>query len=210
MSEIARILQRELPPDEVIYKGFPAMFCPEDTVFPIDPEPKQETTGRFNNDGDSSYTGAPRAKRQRLQGASEEHSSAEESWQRAYTTTMERPTTVMKVAMPGFISVGAHQAAISAANARTEPPPRSEKSRRTETTKRPADQKSIIGFVRSNPGTARPATAAPPPAAAAAAAAVTTTASSPGSAPETGGEGPSSWSSTSSRISCACTVSGGT
>ncbi|KAJ4293865.1 ATP-dependent DNA helicase srs2 [Collariella sp. IMI 366227] len=157
MAEIARILQRKLPPEDAIFKGLPAMFSTEDSLFPVDPEEaRQQAAGRPLING-------PRGKRPRLQGPIAGQDTGEEAqWCKDYSTTMEQSLNFTVAALPGFISVGAHQAAIAAANATVEVTQKVEKTKRS-TIKRPADQQSIMGFVRSNSGSAHPA-APPPPA----------------------------------------------
>jgi DNA helicase-2/ATP-dependent DNA helicase PcrA len=165
MSEIARILQRKLPPEEAIFKGLPVMFSPEDNLFPVDPEEaKQEMKGGFNRGEGYSSNDASRAKRPRLHGPPTGQGSGEEiPWRKDYATTMEQPSTFTVAALPGFVSVSSHQAAITAANAAVEATQKAEKIKRAATTKRPADQKSIMGFVKTNPSSARPVPTEPPP-----------------------------------------------
>ncbi|KAJ3553008.1 hypothetical protein NPX13_g10982 [Xylaria arbuscula] len=43
MSSVAKILNRELPLDSVIYKGIPSMTAPEDNLFPVDPNQPQDS-----------------------------------------------------------------------------------------------------------------------------------------------------------------------
>jgi len=140
MEGIAKIIQRKLPAEETIFKGLPAMFSPEDNLFPVDPEEAKPGEGA-------------RAKRLRLQGPG--HDGSEEvHWHGDYTTTMEGLPSFANGASHGFVSVGAHQAAITAANGTATVAQKAEKPK-PSTNKRPADQKSIMGFVKTNSGPAR-------------------------------------------------------
>ncbi|KAL2260293.1 hypothetical protein VTK26DRAFT_5731 [Humicola hyalothermophila] len=155
MGEIARILQRKLPPEDFIFNGLPAMFCPEDNLFPVDPE-ESKTAGSGNVRQDSHRLDGPRAKRPRLQGPVTGPDGGEERpWQKEYATTMEESSKFTVAALPGFVSAGAHQAALAAEVAAVEAAQKAEQIKRA-TSKRPADQKSIIGFVRTSSGPPRP------------------------------------------------------
>ncbi|KAL2136456.1 hypothetical protein VTI74DRAFT_3689 [Chaetomium olivicolor] len=155
MVEIARILRRKLPPEETIFKSLPAMFSTEDNLFPVDPEEaKHGGAGYSSKDG-------PRAKRPRLQGPVAGQDSGEEvHWRKEYTTTMEQSSNFTVASLPGFVSVGVHQAAITAANTAFETSQKVDKTKRS-TTKRPAEQKSIIGYVKSSSGPGCAPTPAP-------------------------------------------------
>jgi DNA helicase-2/ATP-dependent DNA helicase PcrA len=154
MSEIARILHRTLPPEESIYKGIPAMFSLEDNLFPVDPEEaRQETKHGFGRGDGRLGEDASRAKRPRLQGPSTGPDNGEEVAWKKYTTTMEQASTFTVAALPGFMNVAAHQAAITAANVAAQATQKAEK--KPATNKRPPDQKSIMGFVRTKSGAAR-------------------------------------------------------
>lgn len=160
MTEIARILRRELPPEETIYSDLPAMFSPEDNLFPVDPEDvRQETKHGL---GDTRFGGdASRAKRPRLYGPSGGQAEDEEAAWKEYTTTMEKSSTFTPASLPGFVSVGANQAAITAANGKVKVPPKAEKAK-PSTYKRATNQKSIMEFVKTSSTSALP-TARPPP-----------------------------------------------
>ncbi|KAK1831087.1 ATP-dependent DNA helicase srs2 [Podospora conica] len=164
MEQIAQILERQLPSNDVIYKGLPQMYCPEDNLFPVDPEERQQDpSSRY---ADSRGGGAPgadaqRPKRPRLSGPGNVAADDKEApWSKGYSTTMEESSTFTVSSLPGFVSVGKHQAAITAAAAATEAAAKAEKERSlkrsasnpTTTTKRPSNQKSIMGFI-NKPGT---------------------------------------------------------
>ncbi|KAK4237677.1 P-loop containing nucleoside triphosphate hydrolase protein [Achaetomium macrosporum] len=161
LGEIARILQRKLPPEDSIFKTLPAMFSPEDNLFPVDPEEsRQDVKGGFSRGEFQSGENTSRIKRPRLHGPSAGQAHSEEvQWRREYTTTMEQSSTVTIASLPGFVSVGAHQAAITAANTTSEATQKAERIKRSSS-RRPADQKSIVGFVRTVSGSARSAAAA--------------------------------------------------
>ncbi|EAQ85007.1 hypothetical protein CHGG_09021 [Chaetomium globosum CBS 148.51] len=146
MTEIARILRRELPPEETIYQDLPAMFSPEDNLFPVDPEEVVQDTKH----GLGVYGGdASRAKRPRLHAPCGGQAEDEEvAWKREYTT-MEQSSTFTSAPLPGFVSVGANQAAITAANGAAKVPQKAEKAK-PSTYKRAANQKSIMEFVKTS------------------------------------------------------------
>jgi DNA helicase-2/ATP-dependent DNA helicase PcrA len=159
MSEIARILQRQLPPEESIFKGLPAMFSTEDNLFPVDPEEAKHDANGGSGRANGYHADAPRAKRPRLQVPSMGQDTGEEvPWRRDYTTTMEQSSSFTVASLPGFVSVGAHQAAITAANAAADAAQKTEKTKKS-TSKRAADQKSIMGFVKTGSAPSRPVTA---------------------------------------------------
>ncbi|KAL2176243.1 P-loop containing nucleoside triphosphate hydrolase protein [Thermothelomyces heterothallicus CBS 202.75] len=122
MAEIARILRRELPAERLIYERMPAMFSMEDDLFPVDPEEESERTehGFDHEDGG-------------------QDSDEEVPWKQ-YMTPMEQISTFSVAPFPGFVSVGAHQAAITAANSAATTAPKAEKSK-PSASKRPPDQK---------------------------------------------------------------------
>ncbi|KAK4127306.1 P-loop containing nucleoside triphosphate hydrolase protein [Parathielavia appendiculata] len=174
MSEIARILQRQLPPEDSIFQGLPAMFSLEDNLFPVDPEEaKQDANGRSNR-GHGYHPDAQPSKRPRLQAPSIVQDSAEETqWWKGYSTTMEQSSTFTVAALPGFVSVAAHQAAITAANTKADAAQKAQVVKRP-TSKRPTGQKSIMGFVKLDsdqsglvatrlPATVQPSNSSPAP-----------------------------------------------
>jgi len=151
VEQIAHIVGRKLPPETTIFASLPDMYSTEDSLFPVDPDESQQGAASRNaavSRGGSSTDG-PRAKRPRLSGPGVGHGSNEEpEWHREYTTTMEQSSRFTMAALPGFVSVGAHQAAITAANAAAE------KAKIEKAAKRPANrqqgnQKSILGFIGS-------------------------------------------------------------
>ena len=163
MGEIARILRRELPPEESIFKGLPAMFSLEDNLFPVDPEePRQDAAGKFSRGEGQPTNDAPRAKRPRLHGPSTGPDNGEERpWQKEYATTMEQSSAFTVAALPGFVSAGAHQVTIAAATAAAEAAQKAEQIKRSNS-RRPADQKSILGFVKTSSSSTRPAATGAP------------------------------------------------
>jgi DNA helicase-2/ATP-dependent DNA helicase PcrA len=142
MNEIARILRRKLPPEESIFGSLPAMFNVEDNLFPVDPEElEQNLTGHGPDD-------APRVKRPRLQRLPNgQDDSGELPWRKDYVTTMEQSSSFTVASLPGFVSAGTHQAALTAA---AEAVQRAEKIKRSSN-RRSADQRSILGFVKADP-----------------------------------------------------------
>ncbi|XXG95415.1 hypothetical protein Hte_001677 [Hypoxylon texense] len=149
MSQVAKILRRELPPDSVIYKGMPTMEAVEDNLFPIDPTQNEQSS---NGHGYSQRPG--QYKRQKVQ-----HTSvkvAEESvegWAAPYATTMQRSASFTVPQPPpaqsGFTTAGAHYASVAATEA-AKPKPATKPAQRAAT-KRPPNsrapaQKDLLGY----------------------------------------------------------------
>ena len=163
LNGIAKILRRKLPPEDTIFKGLPAMFSVEDNLFPVDPEESLQDTVGESSRGDGHRTnGAPRAKRPRLSGPSTgPDSDGHLPWRREYSTTMEQSSTFTMASLPGFVSAGAHQAALAAAKTAADATQKAGQNKRSSSG-RPAGQKSIMGFVRTSSGSSRPTAAGVP------------------------------------------------
>ncbi|KAK4190820.1 P-loop containing nucleoside triphosphate hydrolase protein [Podospora australis] len=149
MSEIAKILGRQLQSEDAIFKAMPDMFMIEDNLFPVDPE---DTRGASTSEITHGTNQPPRAKRQKLSGPGGGHDTGEEvPWRKEYTTTMEQSSAFTVSALPGFTSASAHQAALAKASVELETNKKAQAVKRMAHN-RPADQKSILGFVRSTSG----------------------------------------------------------
>ncbi|KAK4166363.1 ATP-dependent DNA helicase srs2 [Cladorrhinum sp. PSN259] len=144
MSEIAKVLGRKLPSEDDIFKELPTMFSIEDNLFPVDPEQRQS---------DADAAGAPRSKRPRLSGPGHNTSAEEIPWKKEYATTMEQSTAFTVSALPGFVSASTHQAKLAAETAANEALKVAEKAKKLAALKRPRDQQSILGFVKTNSST---------------------------------------------------------
>ncbi|KAK3945540.1 ATP-dependent DNA helicase srs2 [Diplogelasinospora grovesii] len=151
VKEMAQILGRELPSEEAIFKGLPPMSYTEDSLFPVDPDEEQ----RRNANGDDQTNNAPRPKRQRISGpGGAARDGEEQEWRKEYATTMEQSGTFTVSSLPGFVSAGSHQVALAAAAAAEQSRVEASKAveragKRPTSNKRPADQRSILGFVRT-------------------------------------------------------------
>ncbi|KAK5662068.1 hypothetical protein OQA88_10182, partial [Cercophora sp. LCS_1] len=161
LQQIANIVRRKLPPDEAIFGALPPMYSPADDLFPVDPEQQpqqqqQQQPSRNAGDWGGPHADKHRSKRPKFTAATGGHDNGEEpEWKKEYATTMENSSTFTVAALPGFVSAGAHQAAITAANMAAEAEAKAEKAIKRATTKRPADQKSILGFVNNTTTTSR-------------------------------------------------------
>jgi len=167
VEQIAQIVRRTLPSQKAIFGSLPPMYCPEDNLFPVDPdEARQDSKSRSAGGLGTHVMGAPRPKRPRFSGPGTSHEDGQEpEFHREYTTTMEQSSSFTLAALPGFVSVGAHQAAITAAtaaNAAADAKFKADKAMKKPTNRRPADQKSILGFVQSGLAPAVPSPAATP------------------------------------------------
>ena len=109
----AKILGREAPTEKRIFGTLPTMFSPEDDRFPIDPaDPKT-----FDGIGSASSR-QPSRKRQRGEYSDGTPIPDERPWKREYSTTMEQASDFTISSLPGFVSAGAHQTALAAADAK--------------------------------------------------------------------------------------------
>ncbi|KAI0601948.1 P-loop containing nucleoside triphosphate hydrolase protein [Biscogniauxia sp. FL1348] len=147
MSQVARILRRTLPPDDVIYKGMPVMTAPEDNLFPIDPNLPQEST-TIESDRYGQNVG-PR-KRQKLQSGQKAVQVAEESvegWAAPYATTMDKAGSF--TIPSGFTTAGAHLANVTAAataEAKSAPKHHPASNTRRPPPTRPPGQRNLLGY----------------------------------------------------------------
>ena len=143
---VAKLLGRDAPTEKAVFEKLPPMFSPEDDRHPIEPfDPK-------NRDESDKHPGEHHArapKRQRIGNPGADIGVDDEApWHREYATTMEQSAEFTMPTMPGFVSVGAHQHAITAANKEKVASMKAAPSKRS-TNRRPADQKSLLGFVNN-------------------------------------------------------------
>lgn len=141
IESAAKILGREAPCEKAIYGKLPPMFSPEDDSFPIDP------IDPTNANGDGDGSGGRASKRQRTSYPTGSYNEAEERpWQREYNTTMEQSSGFTVSSLSGFTTAGAHKIVLDAATA-SAPKPVPKSSTNRGTTRRSADQKSMLGYV---------------------------------------------------------------
>lgn len=142
LKTAGKILGRDVPAQKAIFDKLPPMFSPEDEQHPIDPiDPKNADEA----DPDLTYHYARAPKRQRTGPTRPVADDGEHSFQRKYVTTMEQSSGFTMSSLPGFVSAGTHQHAIAAANA--EKAVSNKPVAKKSTNRRPADQKSLLGFV---------------------------------------------------------------
>lgn len=150
LSEVAKILGRELVTERVAVKGLPPTFSPEDDTFPIEPvDPK--------NADNVHGSGHNQTSKRKLEKIPQEGSAGEDEdrpWKREYHTTMEQAADFTMSSLPGFVSAGRHQSTLVAADdVRAKEKVAMEKPDiKKSTTRRPADQKSLLGFVKREQG----------------------------------------------------------
>ncbi|EEY21953.1 ATP-dependent DNA helicase srs2 [Verticillium alfalfae VaMs.102] len=146
IQEVGRILGRadSVPSAERIFAQMPLLERLEDTLYPADPE-ESNPAGRADKSGFKRHRGP--------QANGDTPAEAYPQWQTA--TTMEAASGFT---LPGFTTAGAHQTAIAAAKEvaqaaeaagpqRKQAGPGHANTRRAGTTKRPPDQRSLLGFV---------------------------------------------------------------
>ncbi|KAK3953701.1 UvrD/REP helicase [Pseudoneurospora amorphoporcata] len=154
MRHIAKVLQRKLPSEQEIFKGIPNMSHTEDNLYPIDPDEAHKESGEGF---DSSRFKRPKLYNPvAISTAGDGHE--EPQWAKPHATTMDQASNFTMASLPGFVNAAVHQAAITAAanasaaaalEARANKASASSAIKRG-TNKRPADQKSILGFVKTN------------------------------------------------------------
>ncbi|KAM0525748.1 hypothetical protein ACHAPE_000459 [Trichoderma viride] len=157
LEAAAKILGRDLPSEKAIFDKIPPMFSMEDNLFPIDPIDTRDPEGL----GDSEGYRSKGSKRQRVnnnQGyGSGEEITEERQWKKEYSTTMEQASSFTMASLPGFVSAGTHQNALSTAVAEEEKAAAAKKAIKMGTTRRKADQSSLLGFVTTT-SSKKPAT----------------------------------------------------
>ncbi|KAI8301215.1 ATP-dependent DNA helicase srs2 [Colletotrichum sp. SAR11_240] len=154
LQEVGRILGREseVPSQNKVFSEMPLMERPEDNLYPENPE---DAFGDGGNDRSRQWQ---RRSRPQMASASEEDPQVVPSWHTSGTaTTMDAASSFTMSSLPGFTTATAAQSAIQAAAKemaasvqgpdRRQAPQKSAGPRRG-TTKRPADQQSLLGFVK--------------------------------------------------------------
>ncbi|KAI2633226.1 P-loop containing nucleoside triphosphate hydrolase protein [Hypomontagnella submonticulosa] len=153
MLELARILRRDLPSEDAIYKGMPMMTPVEDNIHPIDPTKPYEggtlpTASYRYNQPQGQY------KRQKLSHpGTQVAKESVDGWAAPYATTMQRSNSFTVPRPPqqsGFTTAGAHYATVAAAEA-AKPAPKPPQAqgaatKRPPTTNRAPAQRSLIGY----------------------------------------------------------------
>lgn len=147
LKEVAKILGRDAVPERKVFEGLPSMFSPEDNTFPVDPIAVMNKD-KFEGNGQSNT-----AKRKSENLSKEDNEDLEERpFKREYRTTMEQTGNFTMSSLPGFVSAGAHQSTLAATNINQDnsqkPGPSS--GAQKGTTRRAADQKSLLGFVKQH------------------------------------------------------------
>ncbi|OBR09473.1 UvrD/REP helicase [Colletotrichum higginsianum IMI 349063] len=147
LQEIGRILRREseVPSQDKVYKDMPLLERPEDNLYPEDPE---SSFGEADAGGRSrQWQRRPRP--QAVSASEEGDSQPVPTWHAS--TTMDGASNFT---LPGFTTASAAQAMLAAAKDMATSAQRSDQGRqgsagpRRGTTKRPADQRSLLGFVK--------------------------------------------------------------
>ncbi|KAK6845785.1 hypothetical protein PG987_000973 [Apiospora arundinis] len=141
MQEIGRILRRELPPEDAIYKGMANMTPIEDNLFPDPTEAKE--TGRPSAGAPSEARQLKRHKTHHLSNTGQSDPEVVEGWNAPYSTTMQRSSSFT---LPGFTTAGAHHVANPQELPRPKPAPVTGPSRRPVSNRPPA-QRTLLGFV---------------------------------------------------------------
>ncbi|KAK8069764.1 ATP-dependent DNA helicase srs2 [Apiospora phragmitis] len=140
MQEVGRILRRELPPEDAIYKGMAYMTPIEDNLFPDPTEAKE--TGRSSTGASSEARQLKRHKTHHISNTGQSNPEVVEGWNAPYSTTMQKSSSFT---LPGFTTAGAHHVA-NPQEPRPKPGPAAGPSRRPVSNRPPA-QRTLRGFV---------------------------------------------------------------
>lgn len=119
LETMGQILGREAPSLNSIYDQLPAGFSPNDDEFPEDPT--------LNQNNDSTYASWDEFDQKPLRGSNAQlRASAAASrfdehllWSKGSSTTMERSDSFTMASRVGFVTAGAHQAALASAEETT-------------------------------------------------------------------------------------------
>lgn len=147
LNQVAKILGRDIVTERVAVKTLPPPFSPEDDTFPIEPiDPKNMDKAEGGGFKNNKYK--RKVDKVCPEGGAEE--GDDRPWKREYHTTMEQASDFTMSSLPGFVSAGSHQSALVAAgDARAKEKAVVEKlAAKKGTTRRPTDQKSLLGFVK--------------------------------------------------------------
>ncbi|KAK7942783.1 uncharacterized protein PG986_011896 [Apiospora aurea] len=156
MQEVARILRRELPPEDAIYKGMAYMTPIEDNLFPDPTEAKE--TGRSSAGTSSEARQLKRHKSHHISNTGQSDPEAVEGWNTPYSTTMQKSSSFT---LPGFTTAGAHHVA-NPQEPRPKPGQMAGPSRRPVSNRPPA-QRTLLGFVVTDHDKSKEADSALPP-----------------------------------------------
>jgi DNA helicase II / ATP-dependent DNA helicase PcrA len=108
MSQVAKILRRQLPSEDEIYKNMPLLSPIEDNLFPIDPN-QPRTIARSAADAAQDQNNRKRRKLQHTSSSSAQVAlEAVEGWNTPYATTMQRTSSFT---LPGFTTANAQHIA---------------------------------------------------------------------------------------------------
>lgn len=151
LETIGQLLGRDVPTPQSIYDGLPGGFCPNDNAFPADP-----TTQEFTSDNSSRWTESlvqPQRKRPRLNIPSAATDSTDEAvWVKPYPTTMDQRSAFTMSAQIGFVTAGAHQAALASVERAPRAPSRQAAPQKPKPIAT-GGQTTLLGFVQRDPET---------------------------------------------------------
>ncbi|KAK1520396.1 UvrD/REP helicase [Colletotrichum costaricense] len=170
LQEMGRILGREkvVPTQDKVYKELPPMERPEDNLWPEDPE---DSFGERGASGRNMPWAQRRPRAQATSASGEGDSQPIPTWHTS--TTMD---SASNFTLPGFTTASAAREMLAAAREmassaqQNDSGPQKSAAPRKGTSKRPADQRSLLGFVKrtksdlshtSYPSTHRPAAPEP-------------------------------------------------
>lgn len=142
MEQIAKILRRQLPSEDAIYKTMPIFTSVEDNLFPADPNDAQNP-GRSRGEGGHDQNGFKRRKTQHISSSAQVVPDSVEGWNAPYPTTMQSNTAFT---LPGFTSATAQRVTEVAEQLSLSSKPTTPAAR-PGTNRRPPGQRSLLGYV---------------------------------------------------------------
>lgn len=146
LETIGRILGRSTPTPQSIYDGLPGGFCPNDIVFPANPTSQEHESDSLTQWNESSAQ--PQRKRPRYNVSRTTTEKSEEvAWANSYSTTMDQSSAFTMNAQVGFVTAGAHQAALASVE-RVTKASRNQLSSLKGKSAPPGGQTTLLGFVK--------------------------------------------------------------
>lgn len=148
LETIGRILGRDVPSPQSIYDGLPGGFCPNDSAFPVDPTTQEYTGDSLTQWNESS--GETQRKRPRLKfPVTTTVSSEEAALVKPYSTTMDQSSAFTMKPQVGFMTAGAHRAALASLQSVPKAPGSQLPSQKTKSVST-RGQTTLLGFVKTD------------------------------------------------------------
>lgn len=142
LTQISKILGRQLPDEETIYKNMPILSPVEDNLFPVDPNEPRKFACSFSEHTRTRNSDHKRRKIQHTSSSAQVAPESVEGWNTPYATTMQRSSSFT---LPGFTTANAQHVAEVAEQLTLSSKPKAPP--KVGTNRRPPGQRSLLGFV---------------------------------------------------------------